>query len=38
MSYWSIFERNLMELADFACSKFQGMANWPTFDFFIEIG
>ena len=40
MSYWSIFERNLLlvGLADFAGSKFQRMANWPSFDFFIEAG
>ena len=25
-----------MGLADFADSKFQRMANWPSFDFFIE--
>ena len=34
MSYWSIFQRSLVGLADFACSKFQWMANWPSFDFF----
>ena len=38
MSCWSIFERNLVGLADFAGSKFQRMANWPSFDFFIEAG
>ena len=27
MSYWSIFERNLVELVDFAGSNFDG---WPT--------
>ena len=32
MSYWSIFERNLVGLAAFG-SKFQRMANWPSFDF-----
>ena len=36
MSYSSIFERNLVELVDFAGSKFQRMANWPSFDFLIE--
>ena len=36
MSYWSIFERNLVGLADFAGSKFQRMANWPSFEFLIE--
>ena len=36
--YWSIFERNLVGLADFAGSKFQRMANWPRFDFFNETG
>ena len=35
---WSIFERNLVRLVDFAGSKFQRMANWPSFDFFIEAG
>ena len=29
MSYWSIFERDPVGLDDFACSKFQRMANWP---------
>ena len=38
MSYWSIFERNLEGMADFAGSKFQRMANWPSFDFLIETG
>ena len=32
MSYWSIFNRNLVGLADFAGSKSQRMANWPSFD------
>ena len=36
--YWSIFERNLAGLADFAGSKFQRMANWPNFHFLIETG
>ena len=35
MSYWSIFERNIVGLlADFARSEFQRMANWPSYDFF----
>ena len=40
MSYWSIFERNLLivGLADFAGSKFQRMANWPSFFFFFDTG
>ena len=38
MSYWSIFEGNLVGLADFAGSQFQSMANWPSFDFSIETG
>ena len=37
MGYWSNF-RNLVGLAAFAGSKFQRMANWPSFDFFIETG
>ena len=36
MSHWSIFERNLVGLADSAGSKFQRMDNWPSFDFLIE--
>ena len=36
MSYWTIFERNSVELTDFAGSKFQRMANWPSFVFLIE--
>ena len=47
ISYRSIFESNLVGLADFAGSKFQRMANWPSlhvsynspsFDFIIETG
>ena len=38
MTYWSFFDRNLVGLVDFAGSKFQRMANWPSFDFFIETG
>ena len=38
LRYWSIFERNLVGLADFAGSKFQRMTNWPRFDFLIETG
>ena len=35
MSYWSIFERNIVGLlADFARSEFQRMAHWPSYDFF----
>ena len=36
--YWSIFGRNLVGLAKFAGSKFQQMANWPSFDTLIETG
>ena len=35
---WSFFERNLVGLADFAGSKFERMANWPSFDQKIETG
>ena len=37
-SYWSIFERNLVGLVDFAGSNFQRMVNWPSFDFLVETG
>ena len=38
MGCWSIFQRNLVRLADFAGSEFQRMANWPNFDLLIETG
>ena len=37
LSYWPIFERKSWGiLADFAGSKFQRMASWRSFDFYIE--
>ena len=36
MGYWSIIERNLEGEPDSEGSRFQRMANWPTFDFYIE--